>query len=311
MTSEDHVLILDTTLRDGALCPGVQLDAAKKMMIADSLADLGVDVIEAGFPGVSTEEQLTVQEIARHVQGPVIAALARCTVEDVEAAWAALKDASRARCHVFLPTGRLRRDLSPAQAAKEIVALATEGVRRARDRFVDVAFSAEDAASAEPELLLELHECVAEAGATTFSIADTSGRVLPTMLAATVDGLVRRRKGGSVVSVHCHDDLGLAVANSIAAVTHGARQIECTVNGLGIRAGNTPLEEIVAVLARHASVLGVRTRIGIEHLEKVSRLVAELTGVPIPAGKAVVGENVRRGGTSPCCGSTRREGSAS
>src|SRR5437588_6746136 len=249
----ERLIIFDTTLRDGEQSPGASMDLAEKLQVAHALKDLGVDVIEAGFPIASHGDFEAVEAIARQVKGPIICGLARCNADDIDRAGQALRDATRPRIHVFLATSAIHREFKLKMAKEEIVRRAVEGVKRARGYCEDVEFSPEDAARTELDCLAEVVERAIEAGATTINIPDTVGYAVPSQYAAAIAHLRRHVRGIDrvVLSVHCHDDLGLAVANSLAAVLEGARQIECTINGLGERAGNCSLEEVV---------MAVRTR---------------------------------------------------
>jgi 2-isopropylmalate synthase len=235
--ADDRLIIFDTTLRDGEQSPGASMNLAEKLEIAHALADLGVDVIEAGFPIASPGDFEAVQAVARQVQGPVICGLARCNPEDIDRAWEALRDAARPRIHVFLATSAIHREFKLRMAKAEIVQRAVEGVRRAREHCADVEFSPEDAARTEHDFLAEVVERAIEAGATTVNIPDTVGYAVPSQYAAVIRHLKQTVRGVDkvVLSVHCHNDLGLAVANSLAALMEGARQVECTINGLGER----------------------------------------------------------------------------
>src|SRR5689334_4677319 len=242
--NEDRVIIFDTTLRDGEQSPGASMNLAEKLQVAHALKELGVDVIEAGFPIASPGDFEAVQAVARMVHGPIICGLARCNTDDIDRAWEALREAPRARIHVFLATSAIHREFKLRMAKEEIVRRAVEGVRRAKAYVEDVEFSPEDAARTELDFLAEVVERAVEAGATTVNIPDTVGYAMPSQYAGLISYLKKNVKGidDVVISVHCHDDLGLAVANSLTAVAEGARQIECTINGLGERAGNCALE---------------------------------------------------------------------
>jgi 2-isopropylmalate synthase len=291
--SADRVIVFDTTLRDGEQSPGASMNLEQKLRVAQALRDLGVDVIEAGFAAASPGDLESIQAVGRQVQGPIIASLSRCNKGDIEASWKALKDAPRRRCHVFLATSPIHRDFKLKLAKDEIVKRAVEGVSLARERFDDVEFSPEDAARTELEFLSEVVERAIAAGATTVNIPDTVGYALPSTFAETIRFLRKRVRGieGITLSVHCHNDLGLAVANSIAGVIEGARQVECTVNGIGERAGNASLEELVMAFRTRRDVLGVRTGVNTEKLYPTSRLVAQVTGLHVQRNKAVVGLN--------------------
>lgn len=286
----EKVTVFDTTLRDGEQSPGASMNRDEKLEVARALRDLGVDVLEAGFPAASPGDFEAVRDVARAIDGPVIAALARCTPEDIDRAAEALRDARRARIHVFLATSAIHREHKLKMAREEIVRRAVEGVRRARERCPDVEFSPEDASRTEPDFLAEVVAKVVEAGATTVNIPDTVGYAVPEQYAALIARL-RPAAGAATISVHCHDDLGLAVANSLAAIRAGARQVECTVNGIGERAGNASLEEIVMALRTRAEYFGATTGIRTQRLVPTSRRVAAITGLPVARNKAVVGRN--------------------
>src|SRR6266446_1553833 len=233
----NRILFFDTTLRDGEQCPGASMNPREKMEIARQLARLKVDVIEAGFPVTSDGDFSSVQAIAREVKGPIIAGLARCVPKDIDAAGAAVRPAERSRIHVFLATSKIHREFKLKKAHEEIIRLASESVKRAKAMVNDVEFSPEDASRTEPEFLAEVVEAAIEAGATTVNIPDTVGYAVPTQFAALIKYLKDnvRSIDDVVISVHCHNDLGLAVANSLAALEAGARQVEGNVNGVGER----------------------------------------------------------------------------
>ncbi|MGE0581621.1 MAG: 2-isopropylmalate synthase [Steroidobacteraceae bacterium] len=293
MNSPDQVLIFDTTLRDGEQSPGCSMTRSEKLRMARALAELGVDVIEAGFPAASRGDWEAVETIAREVQGPVICALARCHRGDIELAAKALRDAPRHRLHVFLATSAIHREHKLNMAKEEIVRSAVEGVRIAREFCEDVEFSPEDASRTELEFLAEVVEAVIDAGATTVNIPDTVGYTVPDEFAELFRYLRKNVRGieRARLSVHCHDDLGMAVANSLTAVVAGVRQVECTVNGIGERAGNCSLEEVVMALNTRAAFFNLRTGIQTTRLYPTSRLLSNIVGMPIPRNKAVVGEN--------------------
>ena len=289
----EDVLIFDTTLRDGEQAPGCSMTRPEKLRVARALAELGVDVIEAGFPAASRGDWESVEAVAREVEGTVICALARCNREDIELAASALRPAARARLHVFLATSAIHRQHKLNMAKSEIIRTARDGIRAARERFDDVEFSPEDASRTELEFLAEVVEAAIDAGATTINIPDTVGYTVPDEFAETFRYLRKNVRGIERVrlSVHCHDDLGMAVANSLIAVVAGARQIECTINGIGERAGNCSLEEVVMALRTREAFFNLRTRVETTRLYPTSRLVASITGMTIPRNKAVVGEN--------------------
>jgi len=291
--AQDRVIVFDTTLRDGEQSPGCSMNLGQKLRVARALAELGVDVIEAGFAAASPGDLEAIQAVGRQVPGPIICSLSRCTRGDIEASWKALQDAPRKRCHVFLATSPIHRDFKLKMAKEEIVKRAVEGVKMARERFDDVEFSTEDAARTELPFLAEVVERTIEAGASTLNIPDTVGYALPQTYAETLGYLKKNVRGIDkvVLSVHCHNDLGLAVANSLAGVLVGARQVECTINGIGERAGNASLEEIVMALKTRQDILKVRHGIRTEKLYPTSRLVSQVTGSYVQRNKAIVGQN--------------------
>jgi len=289
----DFVRFFDTTLRDGEQSPGFSMDVSEKLRMARQLTELGVDVIEAGFPIASEGDLAAVRAVARDVHGPIIAALARAKQQDVEAALRALEPAARPRVHVFLATSDLhlrhKLGITRAQALEAIDSM----TRFARARCPEVEFSAEDASRTDLDFLCESMSVAARAGATILNIPDTVGYSVPDQYAA----IFRRVREylndapGLTLSAHCHNDLGLAVANSLAAVAAGARQVECTINGIGERAGNASLEEIAVALAVRREHFGVATNLCLEKLYSTSRLLSSITGVSVPPNKAVVGAN--------------------
>ncbi|HEY4339639.1 MAG TPA: 2-isopropylmalate synthase [Steroidobacteraceae bacterium] len=292
-TEPERVTIFDTTLRDGELAPGCSMTQPEKLRVARALAELGVDVIEAGYPGASRGDWDSVRSVAREVQGPIICALARCKRDEIERAAGALEGAARKRLHVYIGTSPAYREQQLHLSAVQVIRTAIDAVAIARERFTDVEFSPEDASRTELEFLAEVIERVIEAGATTINIPDTVGYAVPDEFSELFRYLRKNVRGIDkvVLSVHCHDDLGMAVANSLTAVVAGARQIECTINGIGERAGNCSLEEVVMALRTRAAFFNLATNIRSTRLYPVSRLVSNITGVLIPRNKAVVGEN--------------------
>ena len=293
MTEPQRVTIFDTTLRDGEQSPGASMDLDGKLVMARALCELGVDVLEAGFPIASNGDFEAVREVARRVEGPVIAGLARCNSLDIERAWDALKDAPRVRLHVFLATSAIHREYKLKVAKEEIVRRSVESVSMARELCEDVEFSPEDAARTEPDFLAEVVEKAIEAGARTVNIPDTVGYAMPSEFAELIGYLQKhvRNIDEAVISVHCHDDLGLAVANSLAAVGAGARQIECTINGIGERAGNASLEEVVMAMKTRADFHGIETGIDTTRIYPTSQLLCQVTGLVVQRNKAIVGQN--------------------
>ncbi len=294
----ERVIIFDTTLRDGEQSPGISLDAAEKLEIAEQLARLNVDYIEAGFPVASVGDFEAVQGIARTVGregGPVIAGLSRTQRSDVDRCWEALKDAARARIHVFISTSPQHMEHMLKMNEAQVKAETAAGVSRAREHTDDVEFSPQDATRTPLDFMMEVLEIAVASGATTLNIPDTVGYGIPWDFGALIQYVRREIKGDYVLSTHCHNDLGLAVANSLAGVQGGARQIEVCVNGLGERAGNAALEEVVMALKiRPDQFPGLETRVRTEELARTSRLVSRLTGYPVQFNKAVVGRNAFR-----------------
>jgi 2-isopropylmalate synthase len=292
-TSEPYVAVFDSTLRDGEQSPGVSITLEEKLEIARALRDLHVDAIEAGFPAASVGVFEGVRAIARTIEGPMVCALARCVREDIDRAFDAVRDATRKRLHVFIATSPIHREHKLRMSRDQILAALSEGVAYARSRWDDVEFSAEDACRTEPDFLVEVVERAIEAGARTINIPDTVGYSMPTEITQIFRHLRSGVRGidGVTLSVQCHDDLGLAVANSLAAVEAGARQVECTINGLGERAGNCSLEEVVMAMITRRDYLGVRLGIQTRLLCPTSRLVSRITGLTVAPNKAVVGSN--------------------
>ena len=290
---ERDVVIFDTTLRDGEQAPGNSMTPEEKLRLARQLDVLGVDVIETGFPAASDGDFRGVRGVAQEVRRPVIAALARCHERDIDLAGEALRPAERSRVHVFIATSDIHLQHKLRISKDECLDRARASVRRARQFTNDVEFSAEDAARTEPDFLVEVVERAIEAGATTINIPDTVGYAVPSHFAAIIENLRGKVRGIErvVLSVHCHDDLGMAVANSLAALQAGARQVECTVNGIGERAGNCSLEEVVMALRTRHDFFGLRTGIRTQQLCSASRVVAGATGFHVARNKAVVGQN--------------------
>lgn len=295
VSDPNRVIIFDTTLRDGEQSPGASMNLQEKQEVARTLETLGVDVIEAGFPISSPDDFAAVQGIARQSQRSIICGLARSLRGDIERAAEAVAPAGdHGRVHVFLATSAIHRQFKFNKAKEEIVRMAREAVALAREKVADIEFSPEDASRTEPEFLAEVVEAVIAAGARTVNIPDTLGYAYPEDYAGLIRYLRKNVRGidGVIISVHCHNDLGLAVANSLAAVQAGARQVECTINGIGERAGNAALEEVVmAMRVRKDQFPGLSTGIISEHLYGASRLVQSITGLPLQRNKAIVGDN--------------------
>ncbi|MFL5405922.1 MAG: 2-isopropylmalate synthase [Myxococcales bacterium] len=288
-----RVIVFDTTLRDGEQAPGASMDIHQKIRVARALQRLHVDVIETGFPAASPGDFDAVAAVAREIEGPTVCALARAEKRDIDQVEAALRDARRRRCHVFLATSPLHREHKLHMSREEVASRAEQGVAYARQFFDDVEYSAEDAARTEPDFLAEVVERAVAAGATTINIPDTVGYALPNQFGALIAHLRKTVRGIERVtlSVHCHNDLGLAVANTLAALEAGARQVECTVNGIGERAGNCSLEEVVMAVRTRADHFGLDTSVRTQELVEASRIVSEATGFVVQRNKAVVGEN--------------------
>ncbi len=289
----NRVLIFDTTLRDGEQSPGISLNTQEKLEIAHQLARLGVDVIEAGFPITSPGDFEAVQAISRTVEGPVIAGLARTHVADIDAAWNAVKDAPRARIHTFISTSDIHIKYQLQTTREDVKGQARAAVAHAKQYLDDVEFSPMDATRADVEFTAEVCQIAIDEGATTINIPDTVGYTMPHEFTAYLErlyGCVPDLRN-VVLSVHCHDDLGLAVANSFAGLMAGARQVEAAINGIGERAGNASLEEIVMLLHTRQADIGLHTEANTREIARTSRLVSRLTGYPVQPNKAVVGRN--------------------
>jgi 2-isopropylmalate synthase len=293
MSDNRKIIIFDTTLRDGEQSPGCSMNIAEKLEVGRALAAMGVDVIEAGFPITSPGDFDAVQAVSSEIRGPVICGLARSVEKDIVRAAEAVKLAAKGRVHVFCATSAIHRQYKLKRAKEEIVRMSVEGVKLAKSLVDDVEFSPEDAARTEWDFLVEVVTAVIEAGANTVNIPDTVGYAMPAEFGDLIRHLVAKVPNISrtVLSVHCHNDLGLAVANSLAAVRAGAGQVECTVNGLGERAGNASLEEIVMAIKTRADFLHVTTGINTKRIYLTSRLVASVTGMVVQRNKAIVGEN--------------------
>ncbi len=288
-----HITIFDTTLRDGEQSPGCSMNVEEKLRLAHQLDRLGVDVMEAGFPIASEGDFAAVQAVASAVRRPVVAGLARARKEDIERAWEALKGAARPRIHVFLATSDIHLKYKLKITREQCLAQARDSVRLASSLCPDVEFSPEDATRTDPEFLCRVLEAVIEAGATTLNIPDTVGYTVPSEFGELIHTLRERVRGieKAVISAHCHNDLGLAVANSLAAVAAGAGQVECTINGIGERAGNASLEEITMAMRVRPDRYPYETNIVGEQLYPASQLLAEITGVTVQPNKAIIGRN--------------------
>ena len=291
---EETIIIFDTTLRDGEQSPGCSMNKEEKLQVAEALVELGVDVIEAGFPIASPGDFEAVQAIAEQFGSQAtICALARCLPKDIDRAWEAIQNAEKRRIHVFLATSAIHREHKLKMAKEEIIKTTVEMVGRAKSYCDDIEFSPEDAARTEIDFLCEVVEKAIDAGATTVNIPDTVGYTTPERYFEVITILKRDVPNidKAIISTHCHNDLGLAVANSLAAVSAGARQVECTINGLGERAGNAALEEVVMALKTREDHYQIGTRINTQKLFGISRLVSQITGMRVQRNKAIVGKN--------------------
>jgi 2-isopropylmalate synthase len=288
-----RITIFDTTLRDGEQSPGCTMNQQEKLRLADQLDHLGVDVIEAGFPIASDGDFESVKAIAIAVRRPIIAALARACQPDIERAWEALKHAAQPRIHIVLATSDIHLKYKLRITRDQCVERACESIRFAKSLCDDVEFSSEDATRTDPDFLCRVLDAVVEVGATTLNIADTVGYTVPTEFGDLITTIRRRVKGieNVTISAHCHNDLGMAVANALAAVAAGARQVECTINGIGERAGNASLEEIVMAMRVRPDRYAYETGIVGEQIFSASQLLSEITGVPVQPNKAIIGRN--------------------
>lgn len=289
----DRLYIFDTTLRDGEQSPGVSLNLHEKLQIARQLARLGVDIIEAGFPVSSEGDFRAVQAVAREVRGVTVAGLARASFGDIDRAWEAVREAEQPRIHTFIATSDIHLQFKLRKSREEVLEAAVAAVTRAKKYTSDVEFSAEDAYRSDPEYLYQVLAAAIKAGATVVNVPDTVGYATPDEYGEFIRRVCENTPGieNVVVSVHCHNDLGLASANSIAAVQNGARQVEGTINGIGERAGNTALEEVIMTLYTHRERFQIETGINTEEIYRTSKLVSTLTGMPVQFNKAVVGKN--------------------
>jgi len=291
MATTSRIQVFDTTLRDGEQAPGFSMTAAEKLRLAQQLDRLGVDIIEAGFPMSSDGDFEAVRTIAANVRRPISAGLARAIPADIDRAWAALSQAARPRIHVFLATSDIHLEHKLRISRAECLAQVASAVAHARTYCDDVEFSAEDATRSDLAFLCEIAEAAVTAGATTINLPDTVGYALPADIERMFTTVAARVGNRAVLSAHCHNDLGLAVANSLAAVLAGARQVECTINGIGERAGNASLEEIVMALEVRADALPHRTGIQTQALVPTSNTLSSIVGVSVPPNKAIVGAN--------------------
>ena len=293
MTGTDNLIIFDTTLRDGEQSPGASMDIQEKIQIANALNDLNVDVIEAGFPIASKGDFTAVKEIADSIKTSRICALARALEKDILRAADALKNAKLSRIHTFIATSPIHMEMKLKMTPEQVIKNAVNAVNIAKDNAEDVEFSPEDAGRSDFNFLCEIIEQVINAGATTINIPDTVGYNMPHQFGELIEKIISNVPNASnaIFSVHCHNDLGLAVSNSLSSVLHGARQVECTINGLGERAGNAALEEIVMTVKTRRDIFSCDTRINTKKIMNCSRLVSSITGFPVQPNKAIVGKN--------------------
>ena len=288
------IYIFDTTLRDGEQSPGASLTPEEKLDIARQLERLHVDVIEAGFPASSPGEMRAVDMIAREIRGPIICGLSRMMPSDIDSCRQALEKARKKRLHVFLATSQIHRQYKLKKDKHEILDMVTQNIQSARKDFEQIEFSPEDASRTEPQFLVEVVRTAIAAGATSINVPDTVGYTVPQEFSDLIHLLIKKNTGlgkKTILSVHCHNDLGLAVANSLSAVLAGANQVECTINGIGERAGNASLEELVMAIDTRKDFVKCRTNIRLKEIMKASRLVSSLTGMVVQPNKAVVGRN--------------------
>ena len=290
---KDKLIIFDTTLRDGEQSPGASMTREEKVRIARALERLKVDVIEAGFPAASDGDFAAVQAVAETVKDSTVCGLARALDRDIDRAGEALKHAQRSRIHTFIATSPIHMQMKLKMAPEQVIEYAVKAVKRARQYTDDVEFSPEDAGRSEEDFLCRILEAVIDAGATTLNIPDTVGYSIPADFGAMIGNLRQRIPNAdkATFSVHCHNDLGLAVANSLAAVMNGARQVECTINGLGERAGNAALEEVVMAIKTRHDVFACDTRLDTREIVTCSKLISSITGFPVQPNKAIVGAN--------------------
>jgi 2-isopropylmalate synthase len=292
----DKVLIFDTTLRDGEQAPGATMSPEEKMQIAFSLERLGVDIIEAGFPASSKGDFDSVQNVSQHVKDSFICGLARCVIKDIDAAIEAVRFAKKKRIHVFLATSEIHLQHQLKKTQDEVVNMAVECVKYARKRMDNIEFSPMDASRTKKEFLYRILEAVIKAGATTVNIPDTVGYSTPEEYGAVIAGICKNvpNIGKAVISTHCHDDLGLGVANSLSGVQNGARQVECTINGIGERAGNASMEEVVMAIKTRSDFYNLSTNIKTKEFYRISRMVSKASGFLVSPNKAIVGANAFR-----------------
>ncbi|MEN6358460.1 MAG: 2-isopropylmalate synthase [Smithella sp.] len=290
---KNRVYIFDTSLRDGEQSPGNSMNTEEKLLLSRQLEKLGVDIIEAGFPIASEGDFDAVRQIAREIKKSQVAGLARANKQDIDRAWQAIKHAAHPRIHTFISSSDIHLKYQLKKSREQVLKEAVAAVELARSYTDNVEFSPMDATRSDKDYLVQMVSAVIDAGAVTVNIPDTVGYTVPEEFGNLIAYLFARVKnmGDTIISVHCHNDLGLAVANSLAAITNGARQVECTINGIGERAGNTAMEEIVMALATRKDMYGLYTKIKTDQIYKTSRLLTQITGIPVQPNKAIVGAN--------------------
>jgi 2-isopropylmalate synthase len=296
MSNNDKVFIFDTTLRDGEQAPGASMNEKEKLEVALALERLGVDIIEAGFPVISQGDFDSVKSVAKHIKTSTVCGLARAIRKDIDACADAVKAAKSSRIHVFLATSKIHLQYKFKRTKEEILQMAIDAVRYARTKNDDIEFSPEDASRTEKDFLFRVVEAVIKEGAKTVNIPDTVGYIMPSEFGQLIADIKNNvpNINKAVISVHCHNDLGLGVANSLAAIKNGARQVECTVNGIGERAGNASMEEIVMALRTREDYFGCKTNIKTQEICRISRLVSKYSGFVVAPNKAIVGANAFR-----------------
>jgi 2-isopropylmalate synthase len=290
---KNRVYIFDTTLRDGEQSPGYSMNTEEKLMMARQLEKLGVDIIEAGFPIASEGDFDAVKQIAKVIKKSQVAGLARANKPDIDRAWQAIKGAAHPRIHTFISSSDIHLKYQLKKSRAQVLQEAVDAVKLARSYTENVEFSPMDATRSDKDYLVEMVSAVIDAGACTVNIPDTVGYTIPEEFGEMIAYLFAHVKnmGDTIIAVHCHNDLGLAVANSLSAIRNGARQVECTINGIGERAGNTAMEEIVMALATRKDMYGLYTKINTDQIYKTSRLLTQITGIPVQPNKAIVGAN--------------------
>lgn len=290
---KNHVYIFDTSLRDGEQSPGNSMNTEEKLLLARQLEKLGVDIIEAGFPIASEGDFDAVRQIAREIRKSQVAGLARANKQDIDRAWQAIRQAAHPRIHTFISSSDIHLKYQLKKSRAQVLKEAVTAVKLAKSYTPNVEFSPMDATRSDRNYLVQMVSAVIDAGAVTVNIPDTVGYTVPEEFGSLIAFLFDRVKnmGDTIISVHCHNDLGLAVANSLAAIRAGARQVECTINGIGERAGNTAMEEIVMALATRKDRFGLYTNIKTDQIYKTSRLLTQITGIPVQPNKAIVGAN--------------------